>query len=1038
MGSGSGVYFAATPSGPLGRFEITDSYFYRNQGSGIVIESGAQNPPAATATSLISTNIIGYDPPASLFTSGNGTNSAGIRLGNGASKIDILSNAIYTANKPAIDVTSAAGSAIRLGVNASQSPNVFQSANAYSTEGSPFDLLADALPLDNDPGDSDSGPNGLQNKPTILTGGISFANGVWTVPLQLEAGTYDLTAYRFDSVAQKWSFFQQQGNTTFSSSTVPNSIGLFTSNGWLAGQRFAIVATNKSTNVNSSSEFSQAETLTAALVGDYNRDGRVDGGDYIVWRKSFGWSVTPYSGADGNGDGTITVTDFAIWKGNFGAPGPGSAATVPGDYNADGIVDDADFDLWESTFGSTTNLAADGNYNGIVDMADLQVWQEMRGVTMQETLIGDFNSDHIVDTADHALWVAGDAAADADGDSVVLGDMDDFDIWEAHFGNVRADVFPLVANGTDGMPLEIPDAAPVVLGVTVGGFDFASVDGSGEQLRSITATNPNSVSIRFSEEVYVTLGALQVINLDGSSPASVTSFGYDLATQTATWTFNAPFADGRTLIRLSDSVFDLDHEALDGEFTNPWTLSDVGTSVFPTGDGEAGGEFRFRFTVLAGDTDHNNIDGAANYQNWKSYEPGMIHVSTTADEFDADLSFGDVSLREAVNHANTASESTVIDLPAGRYYLTRVGTESSTNTDFNDLTILGNVSIVGAGAGATIIDPQFGPVQGAIYRAFKVAGSSARLDISNVTLTGAFIWQSPAVQNSGGIFVTDQATLRLSESAIVNNQIVSGYATGVAIRSIGGNVTIERSVFTNNYSWNGAAVDAAPQGAVNGSLTIGESIFALNTAASSTPNVKVTGAVTKNNLDMNLYDNAAGGFFDTVSGAGDHQGTPQYVVTTILDTFDHSNDIESTSVREAVDLANTTAGEQEIWIPAWNFVLTRDRGSLTSDVDTAFGDLDVKQSLVVRGVTDRTSITWKAGVADDVFDLLGDYNIVGAPDANTVSSGDYVTWQSQSGSTGTYEQFVADGDDDGDVDQDDYYIWSQHYGNTLQLFDIGV
>src|SRR3972149_137080 len=82
--------------------------------------------------------------------------------------------------------------------------------------------------------------------------------------------------------------------------------------------------------------------------------------------------------------------------------------------------------------------------------------------------------------------------------------------------------------------------------------------------------------------------------------------------------------------------------------------------------------------------------------------------------------------------------------------------------------------------------------------------------------------------------------------------------------------------------------------------------------------------------------------------------------------------------REAVDMANTTAGVQEIWIPAWKFVLTRDRatyggGSLT-DTDIAWGDLDIKDSLIIRGVADRTSIAWKPGVVDAVFDLLGDHS----------------------------------------------------------------
>jgi hypothetical protein len=139
------------------------------------------------------------------------------------------------------------------------------------------------------------------------------------------------------------------------------------------------------------------------------------------------------------------------------------------------------------------------------------------------------------------------------------------------------------------------------------------------------------------------------------------------------------------------------------------------------------------------------------------------------------------------------------------------------------------------------------------------------------------------------------------------------------------------------------------------------------------------------------------------------------------------------SVREAVDKANTTTGVQEIWIPAWKFTLKRDRGSATTDTNASIGDLDITDSLVIRGVAGQTNIGWKTGVVDRVFDLLGDYSRDGA-----VDSGDYVLWQTQNGSTGNQEQFAADGDDDGDVDSGDYSVWSSHYGNSFQPYGLTV
>jgi beta-glucanase (GH16 family) len=67
------------------------------------------------------------------------------------------------------------------------------------------------------------------------------------------------------------------------------------------------------------------------LSGDYNRDGRVDAADYIVWRKTNGSEGIGLA-ADGSGNGTVNEADYLIWRQKFartaGAPGA-SATTVP-------------------------------------------------------------------------------------------------------------------------------------------------------------------------------------------------------------------------------------------------------------------------------------------------------------------------------------------------------------------------------------------------------------------------------------------------------------------------------------------------------------------------------------------------------------------------------------------------------------------------------------------------------------------------------------------------------------------------------------
>ena len=416
--------------------------------------------------------------------------------------------------------------------------------------------------------------------------------------------------------------------------------------------------------------------------------------------------------------------------------------------------------------------------------------------------------------------------------------------------------------------------------------------------------------------------------------------------------------------------------------------------------------------------------------------PGEIFVTTLDDEDDGNYGLGDMSLREAIKIANASPVPLTIVLPAGRYLLDRTGNELGDSTN-NDLDITGDVTIVGDGPGFTVIDSSgLSNMSNQLYnRSFHVEGAGSRLAISGVTLTGG---DSGSSLSGTAVLAKNLATLEITDSAIVNN---SATGIGNAVRSMGSDVIIRRAVFTGNVSvQSDAALFASTYQGNAGSVTIGQSIFALNEADNGTvtPNVFVPNTVAKVNEGQNLYDDASGNFFDQFPGTGDYLGTPDYLVTTVEDTFDHTDDVESLSLREAIDLANNDTGASEIWLPAWNFVLTRDRGTNITDTDIAYGDLDIKDSLTLRGVTGETSVSWTPGVVDDIFDLLGDFtgDGISSNDDGDVDGADYLAWSQQSGSTGGV--FSADGDDDGDVDGDDLALWSNYYGNTLDIFDILV
>jgi parallel beta-helix repeat protein len=67
-----------------------------------------------------------------------------------------------------------------------------------------------------------------------------------------------------------------------------------------------------------------------ALAGDFNRDGAVNLADYVGWRKTFGTSVTRFTGADGDGSAAIDLNDYPVWRSDFGAVAVGATSVLEG------------------------------------------------------------------------------------------------------------------------------------------------------------------------------------------------------------------------------------------------------------------------------------------------------------------------------------------------------------------------------------------------------------------------------------------------------------------------------------------------------------------------------------------------------------------------------------------------------------------------------------------------------------------------------------------------------------------------------------
>ncbi len=338
---------------------------------------------------------------------------------------------------------------------------------------------------------------------------------------------------------------------------------------------------------------------------------------------------------------------------------------------------------------------------------------------------------------------------------------------------------------------------------------------------------------------------------------------------------------------------------------------------------------------------------------------------------------------------------------------------------------------MGSGAGASIIN-----ALAIDDRIFDLIGTGI-LNLSRVTLTLGDASNTTGQRNGGAIRVQNGGHLDLAYSAIVGNDTGHRGSGGGIYFDATATGAIKASVITVNSAdeepGGVSLADSAP--GAGGAVTVETTIIVNNTDADGGVNRDVFAGANRTftSLGNNRFGNETTGLVHNPTGNGDYMGTANYVVTSVADTYDGTTDPANMSLRDAIHQANITAGTQEIWLPAWDFVLTRDRstfgGDSATDTSVAFGDLDITDSLTIRGIDGETSVAWLSGAAvDKTFELLGDYHSDG-----NVNAADDALWRAQNGQSINLE---ADGDDDGDVDDDDYDVYFNNFNNTLTLDDI--
>ncbi len=194
------------------------------------------------------------------------------------------------------------------------------------------------------------------------------------------------------------------------------------------------------------------------------------------------------------------------------------------------------------------------------------------------------------------------------------------------------------ANGTGWDPLfraEVGDAT----------FGYQIPDGS-NQLDILPWVDIDEISIRFTEQVDIQLVDLTLQSIDPITVAPG-GFSYDLATDTATWLLTTPIGSNKVRLIVdgtsAGAVTDIaGNQALDGEW------NELGTAVFNSGDGVAGGDFNFRFNVQPADVTGEGNTTVTDLVNIASKVPSAIGNAAYNVFFDVNGS-GDITVTDLVN-----------------------------------------------------------------------------------------------------------------------------------------------------------------------------------------------------------------------------------------------------------------------------------------------------------------------------------------------------------------------------------------------------
>ena len=169
-------------------------------------------------------------------------------------------------------------------------------------------------------------PGKTQNVGSVFRGKSNFTDGAgaqWNLTV---GGSFDFNAHDYVEIA---------GNLDLTAVDTLNITRLpGTGSSWIiAGYDGQLIGTfdniTPGYTIDYGSGFGDLITVIANPVeGDYNNDGVVDPGDYLLWRKKNGTSFHLQNEVAGTTPGQVTPEDYHAWRARFGNPVSSGAGAV--------------------------------------------------------------------------------------------------------------------------------------------------------------------------------------------------------------------------------------------------------------------------------------------------------------------------------------------------------------------------------------------------------------------------------------------------------------------------------------------------------------------------------------------------------------------------------------------------------------------------------------------------------------------------------------------------------------------------------------